>query len=167
VNRLTTAIRNRKFADEFASRIVDVNSVTYTSIDISIGVGMDPIGKAVVTVGEQLSISKSLTISRYIVSVYRCRVREVVLEGVQFNSMVQERFISLSLYLVWECVRSSVRHVYVLPIWTEFNAIGCDEVVGYGLNNASVELEPIDLRTDHLGRSINTYSRHGLAMGHH
>jgi hypothetical protein len=79
VNRLTTTIRNRKFANELTRRIVDINSVAYTSIDVPIGVGMDAIGKAVVTVGKELSVGKSFSVSRNVVSVYRRGVREIVL----------------------------------------------------------------------------------------
>jgi hypothetical protein len=81
VNRLTTAIRNGEFANEFACRIVDVDSVTYTSIDVSVGVRMDAIWEAIVAVSEQLSVGKSFAIN--VVSVYCCRVREIVLECVQ------------------------------------------------------------------------------------
>ena len=113
-----------------ASRLQDLHmdSISDARIHIAHGIGMDAIRKAIIGVREDLSVMQSLAVLGDVETVDRRWLRGVVFAR--------------------ESVDASVCHINMLIVGTDLDAVGSNEIVGYSLHNASLELIAIDLRTD-------------------
>ena len=100
-------------------------TIANTRIHIPLRIAVDAIRKPIVAVREDLPICQALAVRRNIEAVdVRWR------GGVVFAR---------------EGANAGVRHVNVLVVWTDLNAVGSDEIVGYCLHETSVGLEAVDL----------------------
>ena len=143
------------------------HTIATTRVDIAHGIGVDSVGKSIITVGEDLSIVQPLAVIRYIEFVDICRTCRVVLtcyRRIGGSADISDYDVSSKLRQVisiwcevsqywrrfsrrtWKRVRPCVCNIYVLVVWTEFKTIGGNEVIGYSLNDTCVGFEAIDLR---------------------
>ncbi len=95
---------------------------------IAICIGMDAIREPNIAVRKHLPVMQPLPIISNIESVYSRRIGQIVFVRVR--------------------VRASIGNVSVLEVWRELKSIGSVEPVGYGLHDASVWLESVDLVAD-------------------
>lgn len=117
-----------ELANQHTFRVPDMNAVRRSGVHISQRVAMDPIGESSIAVSEDLTIFQSLAVFGDLVAVDGCWRCVVVLAG--------------------KGVYAGVGHVDVPPVVRELDAVRCDEVVGYSLDDASVGFEAIDLWPD-------------------
>lgn len=117
-----------KLANQHAFWVPDMNAIRSGGVHIAQRVAMDSVREPSIAVSKDLTIFQTLAVFSDFVAVDGRWGCVIVFAG--------------------EGVHASVGHVDVPPVKGELDAIGCNEVVGYGLNYACVGLEAVDLWSD-------------------